>query len=385
MDSLSGLMDLIIKGSNLDGLVRYLEAQYGAVFIIANPWGRVLAASDQARFPGGSYLPFKLPVGGGEGVFQGETYLARPLQSGAINLGYLVTLGAGKLPPPVVENLDQVGRLFLLALAREQAVLATERRYRADFIYDLLYNNFESKEALVARGQLWGWDLNRPHALMVVELLAGPGEQFREVAGAMVLEEHPQAILLPRERQLVIIIPSLEEKGATARRMQGIFNGLQQKLSRYLPGMRLAGGVGLFYPSTTDLYLSFQEAKIALEIGKLRREPGLVFFTELGVERLLYQLTPQQLEDYYQQTLGRLEDFDRENGTSYLEVLEKFFQYNGDFQAIARHFYLHPNTLRYRLQKIGEILEVDVHSLETQLNLLAALKAGLLARHRSRG
>jgi sugar diacid utilization regulator len=385
MDILTGLIDLIIKGSTLESLVHYLGRQFRAVFVISNPWGKVIATSDAVQFSVGSYLPFSLSPGREEAAFGRWTYLAVALKSGATNYGYLLALGEEGLPQPVATNIDQVSRLLLLALARDQAVIAAEKRHRADFVYDLLYNNFESKEVLVARGQLWGWDLNRPHALMVVELLTGPEDQFQELASTIAREDYPEAILLPRERQLVIIIPALEDKGATGQKLKGIFSTLQEKLARCVPGMLVGGGVGLFYPSTTELYLSFQEAKIALEIGKLRREPGLVFFAELGVEKLLYHLTPHQLEDYYQQTLGRLEAFDRENGTNYLEVLERYFQFNGDFQAIARHFYLHPNTLRYRLQKIGEILAVNIHSLETQLDLLAALKARLLFKRRARG
>ncbi|GFN22128.1 CdaR family transcriptional regulator [Thermanaeromonas sp. C210] len=385
MENLMEVIDLIVKGGSLAHLVQRLAGIFNAGIIVTNPWGKILATSDPLAFPPGRYLPFSLRTPQTQGTFEQWSYFAQALNTGGTVYGYLLIVKEQGLPSEIIPHITQAAQIILLALAKEQAVVATERRYRTDFLYDLLYNNFESKEAMVARGQLWGWDLNRPHMLMVIELRlfrdeassdSATVEQFQGLASTAVLEKYPHAMLLPRGQQLVIILPTPEEEKVARQKLTELFDYLVRAVARYFPPGSLLGGVGLFYPSASELYLSFQEAKIALEIGKhLRREQGLVFFADLGVEKLLYHLPSPLLEEYCQQTIGKLEEYDKTHGTNYVEVLESFFQFNGDFQALAQHFYLHPNTLRYRLQKIGEILGLDIHSLESLSNLLVALKA----------
>ena len=64
--------------------------------------------------------------------------------------------------------------------------------------------------------------------------------------------------------------------------------------------------------------------------------------------------------------LGRLEPSDRDET---IRTLEAYFAAMGTMSEAARALHMHPNTLRYRLAKIAEILEVDLDDRETRLLL----------------
>ncbi len=61
-------------------------------------------------------------------------------------------------------------------------------------------------------------------------------------------------------------------------------------------------------------------------------------------------------------------------GTAYLSTLESYFYNNCRIQQTADDLYIHPNTLRYRLERIKEISGFDFQSGEDRLNAHLAIK-----------
>ena len=63
-----------------------------------------------------------------------------------------------------------------------------------------------------------------------------------------------------------------------------------------------------------------------------------------------------------------------------IQTLEAFIE-RGGYKKAAADLYIHENTLRYRIQKIGDLLHADledpmvVHGLITQVKLWKLLKA----------
>jgi hypothetical protein len=76
--------------------------------------------------------------------------------------------------------------------------------------------------------------------------------------------------------------------------------------------------------------------------------------------------------------LPELVAYDRRHGTDYVATLAAWLDQQGDHRKAARQLHVHPNTLRYRLRRLAEIVDLDVESPRTRLALqiqLAALAA----------
>ncbi|WP_316691111.1 helix-turn-helix domain-containing protein, partial [Pseudonocardia sp. H11422] len=70
---------------------------------------------------------------------------------------------------------------------------------------------------------------------------------------------------------------------------------------------------------------------------------------------------------------------DREHGTAYLPTLSAWLEHLGEPKAAAAALHIHPNTLRYRMRRIGEVARLDLTSPRVRLALqlqLCALEAG---------
>lgn len=285
--------------------------------------------------------------------------------------------------------LQKTATLILLELVKTQCIKDSERQHHRDFLFDLLYNNFDSLEVIVSRGKLWGWDFAKPHLVVVGEIPSydpdsAERERFEELFFEMTStlhNHHPKTICLERNGQVVFLIPlqnMLPPSDWHDKASQLLEPILKQTKS--IPGKQpFRYGLGNLYDSARYLHRSFQEARSALELGQLFGNPQrLVSFQDLGIMRLLHRLDRQELEDYRFEVLGPLLKFDKESNLALEETLLAYFTYNTDLNAAGEKLYLHPNTLRYRLKKASEILGRDISCLENQVNLFLALKIGRL-------
>ncbi len=285
--------------------------------------------------------------------------------------------------------LHKTTTLILLELVKTQCIQESERQHHRDFLFDLLYNNFDSVEVIISRGKLWGWDFAKPHFVIVGEIPSyDPDSAGRERFEELFIEMttimhnlHPKIICLERNGQVVFLIP-LPDMLPPSEWHGKVFELLEpiMKLTKSIPGKQpFQYGLGNLYDSARYLHRSFQEARSALELGQLFNSPHrLVSFQDLGIMRLLHRLDRQELEDYRSEVLGPLLKFDQESNLDLEETLLAYLICNTDLNAAGEKLYLHPNTLRYRLKKISEILGRDLSSLENQVNLFLALKIGRL-------
>lgn len=71
--------------------------------------------------------------------------------------------------------------------------------------------------------------------------------------------------------------------------------------------------------------------------------------------------------------LAALRERDAENRTDYVATLYQWLRHPGDPRAASAALSIHPNTLRYRMRRIGEYTEVDLDDPDVRLALLVQL------------
>jgi GAF domain-containing protein len=126
-----------------------------------------------------------------------------------------------------------------------------------------------------------------------------------------------------------------------------------------------------------------REAADAARIGSsLVAEGGAVSYEQLGAYRYLVHMELDEApRDRYRQSVERLSEYDRKRGSSLIETLEQYLADRGSVTASARTLYVHPNTVRQRLDRIERVAGLDLSG-EDLLSLELALK--LVRLHRVR-
>jgi PucR family transcriptional regulator, purine catabolism regulatory protein len=111
-------------------------------------------------------------------------------------------------------------------------------------------------------------------------------------------------------------------------------------------------GVGRSIACDGDIPTSHRDATIAVQHLGLRTGDRLARFADLDV---VTQLLAEVPADRFAATAGPIADLLRENPIQ-LEALRAYFVHNRDVKAAADAIFLHPNTLRYRLERLEQTL-----------------------------
>jgi sugar diacid utilization regulator/putative methionine-R-sulfoxide reductase with GAF domain len=264
---------------------------------------------------------------------------------------------------PLVVNDDLLGVLLAegtaaVDLARAAANQIGVAIKKIEVIEELLEKNmirdfFEAlanrhtAAALGPRADRLGCDLDRPHAVAIAAACDERLERRIKAAfpGALI-DRHPDTL-----RALLPVGP-----GGSARQ--------QAELRRLHESLPDAPAVGLSNPcSGVATYPGgFEEARYAL-VGAtvLHERPGVVSYEELGVYQYLLRMAIDPgMRDSTRDALTRLLDYDREHGTALLATLEQFLVRRGNISATSEVMYIHANTLRQRLRRIGELTGIDL-------------------------
>ena len=108
-----------------------------------------------------------------------------------------------------------------------------------------------------------------------------------------------------------------------------------------------------------DVSRSYKEARMALNVGRIFfSERQVIAYSSLGIGRLIYQLPISLCKMFIREVFeGKSpDDFDEET----LMTINKFFENSLNVSETSRQLYIHRNTLKYRLNRIEELIPDDL-------------------------
>lgn len=139
--------------------------------------------------------------------------------------------------------------------------------------------------------------------------------------------------------------------------------------SQEAKGCKLCIGVGSRVNGLDYQKENFQNALSAQDLAK-RLDKQIIYYDDLGIYKLLMDVKDiQKLQEYYSNTIEKIESYDHENHTQLLEILHTYLNNNGSPNLVAEKLYLHRNTVNNQLKKIHKITGYNPLELEDKLKL----------------
>jgi sugar diacid utilization regulator len=302
----------------------------------------------------------------------------------------------GEQPPGALLRL--VGNLIGLELERSRAPERATEAAVGDFIQDLLARRITDRENIVARAAELGCDLAGGATAIVVRARPhGPEEgdwRARVLTlaerGARAIDRGSLAALaeagwsrhgasgpndaagMLAERELVILVPagdsSVGRRAATA---------VLHELEASLPGFAVTVARSRHTAEPADVHRAGAEALLAANVAEARGLTELSF-EETGAYRLLLPAMaedPRELQGFFDETVAPLVAYDDQYETELVRTLETFLDADGNVAGTAARLFTHRHTVRYRLDRVRELTELDVGSSDGREKLSLGLKA----------
>jgi purine catabolism regulator len=93
----------------------------------------------------------------------------------------------------------------------------------------------------------------------------------------------------------------------------------------------------------------------------MRRDSGVMSYEELGPYKYLLRIAlDPSARDSTIDAVAKLAEYDRERSSSLLATLEEFLGRRGNISGTSEALFVHPNTLRQRLRRIGDLTGIDL-------------------------
>jgi sugar diacid utilization regulator len=329
-------------------------------------------------------------------VADGELFWT-PIGTGA-PAGYLwIDLEGSNLRPEDVVLLYWARRVLEGELGKERIRLETELGVRGDFVDDLVSGHYGSVELLLQRARYLGADIAGGALVMVVDIddfaryLArrrpkepAIQELKRRLADAVRLQTRQlfsNFLLGPRSDNVILFLGCAEGEGPEElpEKAQLLAKGVQRYVKGLLPDLTVSVGIGGFKQDPSQLPEAYSEAGVALEIGHRIHGPSSVStFGKTGTYKLLFRVlqeNPEELEAFYGETLEPVVHYDSRYGTELVQTLITYLGNDASTVRTAGDLFAHRHTIRYRLDRVGELTGLDVDKSEDRERLTLGIKA----------
>ena len=271
--------------------------------------------------------------------------------------------------PYTSENLV-IGRMAVCQL--RTLVLGESERYdRNNFIQNILLGNMLGSD-IINRAKKLHIE-NRKRVVYVIDTGKNSNEIAVELAKNLA-DIRSGDFVVAMDEHNVVLVKDVQDIDYMQPAVTSEDPKLQEKLSSIAGSLvdnLLAEAmikVRVGYGNPTDVLPkiteSYQEAKMALEVGRLFYvEKEIMAYDRLGIGRLIYQLPMSLCEMFIREVFGDEvpQILDDEEAMS---TISKFFENNLNISETARQLYVHRNTLVYRLERIEKSIGLDIRTFD---------------------
>ncbi|USG66241.1 PucR family transcriptional regulator ligand-binding domain-containing protein [Brevibacillus ruminantium] len=275
---------------------------------------------------------------------------------------------------------EQARVVVALELMRAKTAVDTEKRLRGNLIDELLSAVPPARHEVERRGRQLGLNPLQHWEVAIIEgnetimqQLSSEASHFRQTLDREAQQNGLQAHIESRHSSLVLLLSSkpvaVEPSGKGKRLLETDQTGcidwcsVIERLLQEQSGKRhdIHIGKGGSYP-LWHVHQSYTEARKALAIGvKLSRPMEVTAFPDVEAFQLLAESVDQvHFSELFERKLGKLHAHDLEHGSDFLRTLYYYLESSGNLIETSNRLYIHRNSVKYRLQRIREIIPIDL-------------------------
>ncbi|MFV0497440.1 MAG: PucR family transcriptional regulator [Candidatus Fimivivens sp.] len=253
-----------------------------------------------------------------------------------------------------------------------------------NLLIDLLAENVKSATEAESRAKLLRWPaLPARLALVDVDRFGTVIHNFSEekiqhlkedlhqlICSCLTSYHHPYSALIYSNSFVILLADTFP-----AQKLPHAFNALFNLIKKR-HNIAVTIGISEAYDSYAALPTSYEEACDAIAIARLasRKSPVQLISNVRFEQALLKCCTTEYFRKYVENTIGKLEQYDKCHKTDLSKTLDILTENMGARQITAEKLYIHRNTLANRLNKIEKITGLDLSNNENLYRLGFALR-----------
>ncbi len=276
-----------------------------------------------------------------------------------------------KLSQVQILALDRAAHMLTIEILKQKMAYEVEQNLRDDFLNTMISDNGFHEKDIVNMAANFGYDLTGAY---IVTVLSHSIEALKEqpflqgnkrskwILNSVLKKICPGGMVFFKGDDVILLIPHPKDTGLPSQ-SKGIHFLLSQVQRVVFEAISttISIGIGSIAKDIKDIKQSYYEARCAVDFLQQTGKQGVMYFEELGFYQLfLEQHSRKRLEAIAKNQLQELIKSDCSKGTYFLKTLERYFYYNGNLRSTSDDLHIHINTLRYRINVLKDIFNLDL-------------------------
>jgi DNA-binding PucR family transcriptional regulator len=265
--------------------------------------------------------------------------------------------------------LEHAATVLGMELARLNSMAEVEHRLRRELVEELLAG--VDDEGVFQRAQAFGHDLQQEHRVVIVHRNhAGSDDHLLHLVRQADRECGVASLMMGKGKAVTLLSPAAADWEAFRARVEE------------LAGTKCRIAVGSSCRQPSDFPRSHREAQVAMALQEnTLAGPNVLTWESLGAYQILSTVDDVEgVERFVHQQLGRLFQYDTQKKSDLVETLYRYLESGCNHANAAQELAVHRNTLKYRLDRIGEISGRDLTDPDTRFNLQLATRGWQLLK-----
>lgn len=265
-----------------------------------------------------------------------------------------------------------------------------EEKFMNDFLNNILFGQIDLGINIKEKATYFGYNLQGKCCICIIKIngfeeFAKAKKLYDEISIAKIkltlrklvqdiLEKYSLKVPIIDNEEEIIFLNRTEEN--SMNRLNKALKDIQEAIGKKMTEISINVGIGNGYEDLSLMKDSFNEAKIVIESLKCEGASQVIKkYNDIGIYSLIFNIENKKiLESYCRQVIGPiLEKTKKNKEISLVEILDTYFIENCNLTIAAEKLYLHRNTLTYRIKKIEQLLNCNLHNFEDCLRIKMAL------------
>ncbi|KGM45457.1 XylR N-terminal domain-containing protein [Neobacillus niacini] len=387
----------LIKGNNIDSILNIVHKQNHLSIVVEDSRQNIIASkginledfeSSRVSF---SEIPDKKQCHSKVDIFSFEKgiSLKTPIYLLGKIVGYCSFLyERGRTPKYEVDSmiLGRLASICSLLFLKEKTEVESLEQVKGHFLEEIMSGKYTQQE-IMRKADYIQLDLSDHYHIVALTykfLNKCDEKEFTlhkktfEMVSAYFREiENLNVIIGQRPDTLILLIT---ENQVTQQNMEKMIRTLVAFLKKETKHALFLAGISSQNSNILEAGVAMEEACSAVRLSS--RDEPITFFSDLGMLGILINdQNEQAIRKMIRDQLGVLYENLDKNKLEWIETLYHFLEQGGNLEQTAESLALSKSGLRYRLNKITDLLDRDLRDPQRQFQLMMALKALKIVEH----
>lgn len=271
---------------------------------------------------------------------------------------------------------------LLLDRVKTQEQLSLVVHEKNSFIVALLLNENQDEKWIETRSAFYHFDMSLPRTAVLIQPTFSQGDMEQPLVQTTIMRRllslagdvfHNRQDMVSELNTGQIAAISVGDRNATPQRRKETICRALANLTEYAKrqcGLELFIGIGAEVEHVSRYNTSYEQARLALNIGSRASVSGIFRYEDMLLERTAMGLDERTADVLWQQIIEKLL---AGGSAALIETMECYFANNGNVADTARDLYLHRNTLQYRFNQIKDLTGFDIRRIDDMILLRLAV------------